>query len=91
MSESSKIERAGCDSAFGPSPIEYSSLSSADQEKILHLQQAILESVAHGADHMAVINKVCRLEEQLLPNSVASVMLMDDEYKLLNVYAAPSV
>ncbi len=91
MSESSKIERAGCDSSFGPSPIEYSSLSSADQEKILHLQQAILESVAHGADHMAVINKVCRLEEQLLPNSVASVMLMDDEYKLLNVYAAPSI
>ncbi len=71
--------------------VEYSTLSGEEQEKILHLQQAILESVAHGADHMEVINRVCLLEEQLLPNSVASVMLMDDAYEFLNVYAAPSI
>ena len=71
--------------------VEYSKLSSEEQEKILHLQQAILESVARGADHREVINQVCLLEEQLLPNSVASVMLMDEAYEFLNVYAAPSV
>jgi PAS domain-containing protein len=71
--------------------IEYSTLSGADQEKILHLQQDILMSVARGADHMETINQICRLEEQLLPNSVGSVMLMDDQYEFLNVYAAPSI
>ena len=84
---------------FSPTPGAYeapevacSALSSQEQEQILHLQQAILESVAHGADdHLAVINQVCRLEEQLLPNAVASVMLMDEAYEFLNVFAAPSV
>ncbi len=71
--------------------VEYSSLSSEEQEKILHLQQAILESVTLGVDHMEIINQVCRLEEQLLPNSVGSVMLMDEAYEFLNVYAAPSI
>lgn len=72
--------------------VAYSVLSAKEQEQILNLQQAILESVALGVnDHLAVINEVCRLEEQLLPNAVGSVMLMDEAYEFLNVYAAPSV
>lgn len=72
--------------------VAYSALSEQEQEQILNLQQAILESVARGVDdHLAVINEVCRLEEQLLPNAVGSVMLMDEAYEFLNVYAAPSV
>ncbi|MFZ4551729.1 MAG: bifunctional diguanylate cyclase/phosphodiesterase [Aquabacterium sp.] len=71
---------------------EYSSqLSKYEQEQILHLQQAILESVARGDDHLDVINRVCNLEEQLLPNSVGSVMLLDSAHEALNVYAAPSI
>ncbi|MFW9615628.1 EAL domain-containing protein [Aquabacterium sp.] len=71
---------------------EYSSqLSKYEQEQILHLQQAILESVARGDDHLDVINRVCNLEEQLLPNSVGSVMLLDSAREALNVYAAPSI
>lgn len=73
------------------SAVEYSALSSHEQEQILHLQQAILESVAHGDDHLEVIERVCKLEEQLLPNAVASVMLLDQADGVLNVYAAPSV
>lgn len=73
------------------SKINYSLLSNEEQEKILHLQHAILESVALGADHMGVINQICKLEEKLLNNSVGSVMLMDEAYEFLNVYAAPSV
>ena len=71
--------------------VEYSELSASEQEKILLLQQAILESMAHGSDHMDVINHVCQLEEQLLPNSVGSVMLLDADGSHLNVYAAPSI
>lgn len=87
-----KLEKtATLSCSTGLPTVEYSALSSEEQEKILHLQQAILESVALGVDHMEIINQVCRLEEQLLPNSVGSVMLMDETYEFLNVYAAPSI
>ncbi len=84
-------ELATSNGSTEPAAIEYSALTREEQEKILHLQQAILESVARGADHQEVIDQVCQLEEQLLPNSVGSVMLMDDAYEFLNVYAAPSI
>lgn len=91
MNESAKIANSDLNYSSGQPPVEYSALSNEDQEKILHLQQSILESVAHGADHEAVISEICQLGEQLLPNSVATVMLMDDAYEFLNVYSAPSV
>ncbi|HEY0906558.1 MAG TPA: hypothetical protein VGE17_05105, partial [Methylophilus sp.] len=66
-------------------------LSITEQHQLLDLQRAILESIARGADHMEVINDICRLEERLLPNSAASVMLLDSANDCLNVYAAPSM
>jgi PAS domain S-box-containing protein len=73
------------------SSVEYSALSSEEQERILHLQQALLESVARGDDTREIIDRICLLAERLLPNAVATVMLMDEAYELLQVYAAPSV
>ncbi|ANJ68362.1 diguanylate cyclase [Halothiobacillus diazotrophicus] len=58
---------------------------------MLQLQQTVLTSVAQGADHRAILDQVCRLAEQLLPNSVGSVMLLDEKDELLNVYAAPNI
>jgi len=72
-------------------PVEYCELSPAEQEQILVLQQDILEAVALGHDHMKTINQVCALEEKLLPNSVASVMLLDETGHHLDVYAAPTI
>lgn len=71
--------------------IEYSALTREDQAQILILQQAVLESIAQGDDHRAILDQVCRLEEQLLPNSVGTVMLLDEAGEYLNVYAAPSL
>ncbi|WNB77473.1 bifunctional diguanylate cyclase/phosphodiesterase [Methylomonas koyamae] len=70
---------------------EFCTLTGEEQEKILRLQQSILESVTHGDSYLDVIRQVCKLEEQLLPNSVGSVMLLDSSGELLNVLAAPSV
>ena len=69
---------------------DYKGLDAAEQERLLELQQTILEAVALGHSHRDVIEQICRLEEQLLPNAVASVMLLD-ERGLLNVFAAPSI
>lgn len=66
-------------------------LSTAEQNQLLHLQGVILESVARGADHMEIINQICRLEEALVPNAFSAVMLLDQTSTLLEVYAAPSL
>jgi diguanylate cyclase (GGDEF)-like protein/PAS domain S-box-containing protein len=72
-------------------PAKYTSLTPTEQEEILHLQQAILQSAALGEDTRKLIDQICSLEEALLPNAIGTVMLMDASSGLLNVYAAPSV
>ncbi|KJV06030.1 GAF domain-containing protein [Methylocucumis oryzae] len=71
--------------------MDFCVLSSDEQEKIVRLQQSILESVINGDNYLDVISQVCKLEEQLLPNSVASVMLLDETHTFLNVLVAPSI
>lgn len=72
------------------SSIEYNTLTGAEQEQLLHLQQELLESMSRGGNASTMITEICKLAEQSLPNSVASVMLLDQS-GLLNVYSAPSV
>ena len=60
-------------------------------ESILNLQSVILEMLALGKDSVVILDKLCNLAEALLPNSVASIMLVDTKTGLLNILAAPSV
>ncbi|MDD2737747.1 MAG: EAL domain-containing protein [Methylomonas lenta] len=71
--------------------VEYIELTLAEQAKILQFQQNVLKLVALGSDCDQVCEKLCLLEEQLLPNSIASVMLLDEAEQQLNVYVAPSI
>lgn len=73
------------------SPLEYSTLSSSEQEQLLHFQQSMMELIAQGGEASSVINQICSLAEQTLPNSVGSVMLLDSSTELLSIYAAPSI
>ena len=72
-------------------PVEYVELSLAEQAKILQFQQDVLQLVALGVDCGQVCEQLCLLEEQLLPNSVASIMLLDEAGQRLQVYMAPSI
>lgn len=58
---------------------------------ILDIQQQILNMIAGPHHTKDALNLLCNLAESLLPNSVASVMLLDPETKLLSVRCAPSV
>jgi diguanylate cyclase (GGDEF)-like protein/PAS domain S-box-containing protein len=89
MNHNAKAHNQSCNTQVDT--VQYSVLSETEKEQILTLQQAILELVAHGHDHKEIIDNLCRLEEQLLPNSVASVMLLDEKQHCLNVFAAPSI
>ncbi|WP_417225046.1 EAL domain-containing protein [Amphritea sp.] len=66
-------------------------MSAEDLDKILRLQQAIFTQVADNAPSLDILNALCRMAEQLLPNSVATVMLLDKQTGFLNVLVAPSV
>lgn len=70
---------------------EYAELSKHEQAQILQFQQEVLKLVALGHDPVQVCEKICSLEEQLVPNSVASVMLLDAAEQHLNVFVAPSI
>ena len=69
---------------------EYIALTEAEKDQILIFQQSILESITQELDHFEIINNICTLEEQMLPDSVASVMLLDEQ-QCLNVFAAPNI
>lgn len=64
-------------------PLEYSG--------ILDIQQNIFELLAVGHNEAKVLTRLCEMAEQLLPNSVASVMILDPDTGLMNVICAPSI
>ncbi|TVO53939.1 putative bifunctional diguanylate cyclase/phosphodiesterase [Denitromonas halophila] len=66
-------------------------LSMQEQNGILSLQQTLLAAVARGDAAHEVIDRLCLLEEQLVPNAVASVMTLNADTQALNVLAAPSI
>lgn len=64
-------------------PLEYN--------KILTIQQEILNMLAEQHETKPILEMLCKLAETLLPNSVASIMLLNKDANHLNVIAAPSI
>jgi diguanylate cyclase (GGDEF)-like protein/PAS domain S-box-containing protein len=62
-----------------------------EMESILMFQQDILEAVVRGDPEKQLVERVCTLEEQLVPGAVASVMLFDRKNQSLKIYVAPSL
>lgn len=66
-------------------------LSSDELERLLELQQKILELIALTIDYSKPLSLLCELAEEMVPGSIASVMMLDKKTGTLNVYAAPSI
>lgn len=66
-------------------------MSTGELDKILSLQQNIFAQVARNEPFLDILSAICLMAEQLLPRSVATVMLLDQETGLLNVLVAPNV
>lgn len=66
-------------------------ITTEQQDKILAFQQSVFNDVVTNQPCQQTLDHLCRLAEQLLPNSVASLMVLaSDDYRL-NVLSAPSV
>ncbi|MBU0632461.1 EAL domain-containing protein [bacterium] len=66
-------------------------ITADEYNSILGIQSVILEMVALNEDSKTILDKLCKLAEALLPNSVGSIMQIDTKTGLLDVLAAPSV
>lgn len=66
-------------------------LTVAEFESIYQLQSEVLEELAQGRSLNEILDKLCLLAEKLVPNALASIMLLDEETRKLNVAAAPSI
>lgn len=66
-------------------------ITSQEYNEILHIQQKILEMIASKGRTHEILDHLCKLAESLLPNSVASIMLLNEHNGLLSVESAPSV
>lgn len=62
-----------------------------DYREILELQNLILEKVAEEAGQQDVLDELCRLQERMVPESLASIMLLNAADGKLYVGAAPSL
>ena len=66
-------------------------LTPMEYNQILDIQQNIFELLAVGHNEQTVLERLCQLAEKMLPNSVASIMLLDSKSGLMNVISAPSI
>lgn len=63
----------------------------AQQNKLLNLQNQILENIVKGqAEFQQLLDILCHYAEVLVPDSVASVVLFQEGKQQLNVQSAPS-
>lgn len=67
------------------------SLTERDQNRQLTLQSAILEMIALRGDLDEILAKLCELVEELVPESVTSLMLIDPTTDRLSVRSAPGM
>ena len=67
------------------------SLKPEDYNTILDIQQKILADIGQKRSTQDILDHLCKLAEQSLPNSVASIMLKNPLTGLLSVRSAPSV
>ena len=58
---------------------------------LLHLEKNILEAIALNKEPQVILDALCEAAEAIVDNSVASIMLFDDQRQSLAVRSAPSI
>ncbi|MFT5659834.1 MAG: PAS domain S-box-containing protein/diguanylate cyclase (GGDEF)-like protein [Sulfurimonas sp.] len=73
------------------SSIDEVPITTLEYNNILNIQNEILGMIASQVKANDILTHLCKMAENLLPNSVASVMIQDKITGLLSVLSAPSV
>ena len=86
-----KTNTNSCISLEDDTTLEEVEISTIEYNKILDFQQQILNMIASHDNYFIVLESLCKLAEQLLPNSVASIMMINQASGRMSVLSAPSV
>lgn len=62
-----------------------------EYEKILNIQADILHKLSRNHNYDDTLQNLCLLVENLLPNAVASIMILDKKTNRMSVLSAPSI
>ncbi len=77
--------------AGGNSRLSPVDVDATAQNQLLSLQNRILEDMVRGVvDFQQLLDSLCLCAEELAPNAIASIMLLDETQNQLHVEAAPS-
>ncbi len=71
--------------------LEEVAITAKEYNDILNIQSEILGMLGFGDSSTDILARLCTLAESLLPNSVASIMLINKYTGLMSVLSAPSV
>jgi len=81
---------------INPTPIEHfkvsvkEPLSSLQYHKILEIQQSIIELIYADISQQIVLERLCQLAEEMVPTSVASIILLNDSTEQMSLISIPS-
>ncbi|PCI06634.1 MAG: hybrid sensor histidine kinase/response regulator [Gammaproteobacteria bacterium] len=76
---------------FSNPTIEKRQLDPVKLEKLIDLQSEILGATVTNTNYQDLLKQVCLFAEELVPNAVASIMLLDEHKNQMFVQTAPSV
>jgi len=66
-------------------------ITAEEYNNILDIQREILDRLASHGNYTDILARLCTLAESLLPNAVASIMLLNQETGLMRVLSAPTI
>jgi len=66
-------------------------ITPTEYNQILNIQQTILNMIVSQGNTESILIELCKLAENLLLSSVASIMILDKETGLMSVMVAPSI
>lgn len=66
-------------------------ITQEEYNNILEIQSEILSMLASHGNFTDILARLCTMAESLLPNSVASIMLVNQQTGLMSVLSAPSI
>ncbi|MBL4712693.1 MAG: hypothetical protein JKX75_09410 [Gammaproteobacteria bacterium] len=76
---------------FSNPKIEERSIDSAKLEELIDLQSKILGATVTSTNYKNLLKQVCLFAEKLVPNAVASIMLLNQQKNQMFVLMAPNI
>lgn len=66
-------------------------ISRERNNSVLSIQHDIMQQLASGNEHHSILNSLCKIAEEMAENTIASIMVFEENQGFMKVIAAPSI